>query len=85
MSTEVRTLLRAVMRISYLTLGFWRFVRITVFGTYQVASSIMRRTFGRVLGLLCVKWKLHHTVVFHRLRLVRVCFVYENVVACGEF
>jgi hypothetical protein len=39
------TLLGAVRQISYLTVGIWRSLQITVFGTYQGASTIMRKAF----------------------------------------
>jgi hypothetical protein len=40
--TEARTVLKAV---SSLTVGVWRSLRITVFGTNQNASAILRKTF----------------------------------------
>jgi hypothetical protein len=43
--TEANTVLRAVARISSLTVCAWRFIQITVFGTYQGASTIMCKTF----------------------------------------
>jgi hypothetical protein len=44
--TEARTALIPVLtRISSLTAGGWRSLRITVFGTYQGASNIVRNAF----------------------------------------
>jgi hypothetical protein len=37
--------LRRARRISSLTIGVWRSLWITVFGTYQGASTIMRKAF----------------------------------------
>jgi hypothetical protein len=42
---EVSTVLRAVAAKFSLTVGVWRFLRITVFGTYQGASTVMRKAF----------------------------------------
>jgi hypothetical protein len=41
--SEASTVLRAVEEDFFLTVGIWRFLRITVFGTYQGASSRMRK------------------------------------------
>jgi hypothetical protein len=41
--TEARTVLRAVVTDSSAIVGVWRSVRITVFGTNQGASAIMRK------------------------------------------
>jgi hypothetical protein len=45
MYAEASTISRAVARISSLAVGIWRSLRITVFGTYQGASTIMRKAF----------------------------------------
>jgi hypothetical protein len=45
MCTEDSTILRAVVVDSSLTVGIWRSLRITVFGTYQSVSNIMRKAF----------------------------------------
>jgi hypothetical protein len=45
MGAEASNLLRAVARISSLTVGIWRSLLITVFGTYQGSSTIMRKAF----------------------------------------
>jgi hypothetical protein len=42
--TEVRTVLRAVMTAFLFNCCVWRSLRITVFGTYQGVSTIMRKT-----------------------------------------
>jgi hypothetical protein len=46
MCDEVSTILRAVAGDFSLTVGVWRSLRITVFGTYQGVSTIMRKAFG---------------------------------------
>jgi hypothetical protein len=43
MCAEASTVLRAVAADFFLTVGIWRSLRITVFGTYQGASTIMRK------------------------------------------
>jgi hypothetical protein len=42
---EARSVLRAVVAISSLTVGVWSSFRITVLGTYRGASTIMHKTF----------------------------------------
>jgi hypothetical protein len=42
---EASTILRAVAANFFLTVGIWRSLRITAFGTYQGASTIMRKAF----------------------------------------
>jgi hypothetical protein len=62
-----------------LTVGVWRTLGITVFGTYQDASRIMRKT---------LYWKRSRISVFEVEAVpdwFEHCFVYENVVARGEF
>jgi hypothetical protein len=60
--------------ISFLTVGIWRSLQITVFGTYQDASTIMCKAFD---------WNRF------RISMLQVeaeyCFIYENFVVCGEF
>jgi hypothetical protein len=45
MCAEASTVLRAVAADFFLTVGIWRSLRITVFGTYQGASTIMGKAF----------------------------------------
>jgi hypothetical protein len=46
---EASIALRAVRADFFsLTVGVWRSLRITVFGTYQGASTIMRKAFYRI-------------------------------------
>jgi hypothetical protein len=42
--TEARSVPRAVTKDFSLTVGVWRSLRITAFGSYQDVSSIMRRS-----------------------------------------
>jgi hypothetical protein len=50
-------------QISSLTVGVWRSLRITVFGMFQGASTIIRKALiGSVLGFLCWKWKLYYSL-----------------------
>jgi hypothetical protein len=68
------------LQISSLTVGVWRSLRITIFGTYQGASTIMHKALiGNVLEFLCWKWKPYPRVVFHK-----SIFCNEKFVACGE-
>jgi hypothetical protein len=43
---EVSTVLRVVAVISSLTVGIWRSLQITIFGTYQGVSTIMHKAFN---------------------------------------
>jgi hypothetical protein len=84
--TEERTVLRAVTTDFYFKC--WKLeIRINVFGTYQGASTIMCNT---------LDWKRSRISMFEveavpqQLYFIgpdwfEYCFVYENVVACGEF
>jgi hypothetical protein len=42
--TEARAVLRAVTTGSSLNVGVWKSLRIIVFGTYQGASTVVRKT-----------------------------------------
>jgi hypothetical protein len=58
-------------KISSLTIGVWRSLGITVFSTYQGASTVMRKfSIGRVLRFLCLKWKPYPRVVFRKSGLI---------------
>jgi hypothetical protein len=56
MCAEVSTVLRAVAADFFFNCWYWRSLRITVFGTYQGAFTIMRKAFdwkrSNVLGSL---------------------------------
>jgi hypothetical protein len=59
----------------------WRSLRITIFGTYQGASTIMRKAFD---------WKRFRISMLEELYSAspdwfEYCFIYEKFVACREF
>jgi hypothetical protein len=73
--------------MSSVTVGVWRFLQITVFGTYQGESTIMRKTLdGKRSGISVYEVE---AVPQSRISVgpdwFECCFVYENFVACGGF
>jgi hypothetical protein len=70
--------LRAVAADFFLTFGVWRSLRITVFGTYQGASTIIRKAFDLKLSKIYIL-----EVVFRKPRLVPILFYMCRNNVCG--
>jgi hypothetical protein len=62
------TLLLAVVTVYFLTVDVWRSLRITVFGTYQGASTIMCKTLDwkrSRISMFEVKAAPHNCILYH--------------------
>jgi hypothetical protein len=85
MCAEASTILRAVAADFSLT-GIWRSLRITVFGTYQGASTIMHKALiGNVLDFYLGSGSRTPELYSVSPDWFEYCFIYEKFVACREF
>jgi hypothetical protein len=78
MCAEASTVLRAV--------GIWRSLPITIFGTYQSASTLMHKAFDWKHSRISVESGSHAPELYSvSPDWFEYCFIYEKFVACREF